>query len=74
MTPLGWSNPTDEELPKRSVLQHLSERALALLEQLLPVGDEQEGRSVWQFVMLLGEPAVIQGCDDGLARPCRCDD
>src|SRR5664279_5821462 len=62
----------DIELAKSRVCQDLSVRSQRLLQDLLPMRDEQQRGSFW--IVRIAEASIVQGSDNGLSGAGGCDD
>ena len=65
MPPALRPRTADVELAEVRVIENFAVGAQRLFENLPAVRDEEQGRTL---AGLLGQPAVVQGGDDGLAR------
>ena len=67
MAPLAGALAIHQQLAERAIAQHLAEGGEALLQDLAPVGNEQEAR-----VTRTGLAGVIERGDHGFARAGGC--
>ena len=68
MPPLRRLLAIDEQLAERCVVEHRTKRRHALPQDLLTVCDEQQCRRPIEALVKVVESAVVERCDDGLAR------
>ena len=61
----------EEQLAEGAVVENVAKRGHRLVEELAAVGDEQQAR---RGAGALGEPRIVEGGDDRLARPGGGDD